>query len=277
MSAEKLLDRLDQLPPMPDVCLRLGDLINNPDVSSAQVARLIEQDASLTARLLRVANSAFYSTPGGISSVQRAITTLGFSTVHQLVLCAISRDMLERAGTPIPPAVGQHNQAVSVLSHSLAKSQRVPKRDVAMAAGLLHDVGRMAFLSLWPEGLRTYVQAVRDGARHSLALERKILGVDHVTVAAQIGVLWKYPEALREAIEHHHLETDDPDVSRLSDIVAVADAWAHDFGKPGLIGLEDVAGMELLSYRANRVGLTMKPPENDRPALQEAVSNGVSI
>ena len=280
MSAEQLLEKLDQLPPMPDVCLRLGALIHDPNCTANQVARLIETDAALTSRLLRVANSAFYSIPGGISSVQRAITTLGFSAVHQLVLCALSRDLLDHAGTPLPAWANQHNQAVSVISHKLAAQLRAPHRDVAMAAGLLHDVGRMAVLALWPEGLKRYEQALEGGATHSLSLERELMGQDHLQIATRLATLWKYPANLRDAIVHHHREkspAEDLPLS-LSDVIAVADAWAHALtGNELVLGLEGKGHIALEPSRLAKTGLTAEPQEAERDALLQAIRGGVSI
>ena len=86
INLDLILNRVDKLPTLPTVAHEVGNLVNDPDASSRDIADLIKQDQSLTARVLALVNSAYYSVPGGIADVQRAISYLGFNTVYQLVL-----------------------------------------------------------------------------------------------------------------------------------------------------------------------------------------------
>jgi len=273
---EQLLEKLTQLPPLPDVCLRLGELVEDPRCTAQSMAGLIEKDAALAADLLRLANSAFYAVPGGIKTVQRAVTTLGFSAVHQFALCTLSNSVLKRAGSGLDPVLSQHARAVSVIAVKLANDARIAGREVTLAAGLLHDVGRMAVQVLAPARMAEYHKAAHAAKNHTLRLERDLFGADHMQLAHQLGTHWRYPPALLNVIEHHHAEAGDPVPAKatVTDAVAVADAWASALGWPSL---KDVAWMPLDPQAAVRLGVGSTPTEGERATLSALVKNAVTF
>jgi HD-like signal output (HDOD) protein len=273
---EQLLDKLKQLPPLPDVCIKLGQLVEDPRCTAQSMAALIEKDAALTADLLRLSNSAFYAVPGGIKTVQRAVTTLGFSAVHQFALCMLSNSVLKRAGSGLDAVMAGHARAVSAISVKLATDAKVIGREMALAAGLLHDVGRMAAQVLLPEKMREY-QERASKAGFSLQLEREVFGADHLQVAGRLGIHWHYPPPLMAAIEHHHgSPADAPAAPRatVADAVAVADAWAWALGYPSSA---NGTAVEIDPTAAARLNLPALPADADRPALKALVENAVAF
>jgi len=273
---EQLLEKLTQLPPLPDVCLRLGELVEDPRCTAQSMAMLIEKDAALAADLLRLSNSAFYAVPGGIKTVQRAVTTLGFSAVHQFALCTLSNSVLKRSGSGLDPVLSQHARAVSVIAVKLANDARIAGREVTLAAGLLHDVGRMAVQVLAPERMAAYQKEALATKGHTLQLERELFGANHMQLAHLLGTHWRYPPALLDVIEHHHLESGDPVPTKatVTDAVSVADAWAASLGWPSL---KDDDGMALDPRAAIRLGVGSVPSPGERVTLTALVQNAVTF
>ena len=88
LNQESLTSRLDELPTLPNIVYELSRVINDPMSSTKEVEALMANDPSLTAKVLKLVNSAYYAIPGGVTSLGRAIAHIGFDTVNQLVLCA---------------------------------------------------------------------------------------------------------------------------------------------------------------------------------------------
>ncbi|MBN1308898.1 MAG: HDOD domain-containing protein, partial [Chitinispirillaceae bacterium] len=84
----RFIEQIDNLPALPAIVARLIDVVNSPDTSADDAAKLIQKDPALTTKMLRLANSAFYGIPRSISSVSSAVVILGFNTIRSLVLSA---------------------------------------------------------------------------------------------------------------------------------------------------------------------------------------------
>ncbi len=269
MTASALFSKIESLPPLPEVCLRLREALDDPRCTVKVIAKLILQDPSLTSELLRLANSAYFSVPGGVGSVERAVQMMGFGAVQQLVLCAVSSQLLQRAGEQTPSWLTEHSQAVALLSHRLAAEAKIPLKELALAAGLLHDVGRLALLVVEPEKSRAFAEKVRAGAQPSLALEAECFGADHQQAGAWLGAHWKYPAALTEVISRHH--TFAAESAALTDVVAVADGWVWELSSANT----NSRFREVLDpQRAQRVGLPVAPPEHLLAELAQLVKSG---
>lgn len=84
----EIVDRLDELPTLPSIVYELNRVINDPMSSTSDVEKIMGNDASLTTKVLKLANSAYYAIPGGVTSLQRAIAYIGYDTINQLALSA---------------------------------------------------------------------------------------------------------------------------------------------------------------------------------------------
>src|ERR1700745_3382504 len=98
LTQESIVARLDELPTLPSIVYELSRIIKHPMSSTSDVEKIMSNDQSLTAKVLRLVNSSYYAIPGGVSSLSRAIAYIGFDTVNQLVLCASILKALETKG-----------------------------------------------------------------------------------------------------------------------------------------------------------------------------------
>jgi putative nucleotidyltransferase with HDIG domain len=227
-------------------------------------------------RLLKLANSAFYGVRGGVSSVTRAVSFIGFSAVQELVLCIQAHGMLEGTGRGTPRWLAAHNQSVAALSRWLAVKHAPAVRDQALTAGLMHDLGRMALFALFPAQVAAYLEGLSRGIEGGIEAERTLIGVDHEQVGAVVATAWRFPAALVQVISNHTGEVPPASggtydaVQRLCDIVAVADAWAWQLGNPGVPGGKAI---EPHPTRVARAGLTASPLPEDRAVLLKALND----
>jgi putative nucleotidyltransferase with HDIG domain len=215
-----LLEQLQTLPLHQTTALRVLELLDDPNVGINQLASLVATDPSLAARVLKLANSAFFARRHNIDTVDRAVMVVGLQTVRTLTLAA-AFDLFDAKGGPLPANFWSHSLACASAATALARQLGVPA-NTAMCAGLLHDVGQALLVRLVPTSAAALDKAVDEDARREL--ERELVGVDHVEAAVLALTAARFPRALVEAVGGHH---DDVAVRRasldLAQLVAVAD------------------------------------------------------
>lgn len=194
-----LLDALEKLPARRPVSLQVVSMVDDPDTSAGKLAGMVGADAALTARLLRLSNSAYYGLSGRVSSVQYAITVLGFSTVRAMALADAAG---VQDGDVAPDGFWEHAAIVGVASAAAARwtGARAPE---ALCAGLLHDLGKVLLCRVDEEGYGELLRTYPDGPE-LLRAERRTYGMDHAAVAAQVLETWSLPEELVRPVRTHH-------------------------------------------------------------------------
>ncbi len=237
----RLVDRIDSLPSIPLVAERVGTMVHDPRHDAQAIARVMKGDPALTAKVLRLANSPYFAIPGGVSDVARAISFLGFNTLHQIVLTASVFRMLGKGKHERARRLFRHSVAVGAAAEALAEHIGFDDRATAFTAGLLHDLGRFALLHVAPDLLdRITEAAVRENLRPRAAEER--LGMEpHDALGDRLARRWRFPQRLQAAIRFHHAT----DISEreglprhlhpLVDLVALADGLCDRYGY-GLVG-----------------------------------------
>jgi hypothetical protein len=170
------------LPTIPPVLTGIIALIDDDRAGAKKLVELIERDQALTARLLRLANSAFFGQARKVSTIPRAVLLLGFSTVRNLALGVKVWDTL---GTGVSrkelEALWTHAVQVAAAARVIARQQRQVNPDEAFTSGLLHDVGQLVLALRFKE---LYWDTVRKATstEHLAGLEQSTLGVDHAEV-----------------------------------------------------------------------------------------------
>lgn len=244
-SVEMLLDAMDRLPSQGNVALRVLWMADDPTTGLADLARAVETDPVLVARLLHLANSAYYSPRTPIGTVERAITLLGFATVRTVatvVACGLG------SAAAVPNGFWQHASAVANAAQLIAWRFGVPTGD-AFTLGLLHDLGRgllhvadperSAEVDLECERQRAvaagatalpagggFSGGLLTGELDRLQLEERIFGIAHPDAAARVLTSWRFPAHMVDAIAQHHCAADAAP-SDLVRLLVAAEAVAH--------------------------------------------------
>jgi putative nucleotidyltransferase with HDIG domain len=218
---------LDELPSLPAVVMELLGSIEQDDVDISVLAKKVSYDAALTAKTLRLANSSLYSLQVKVTTIQQAITFLGFQTTRNLITAAAVTGCFPSGRCPgfDDRAFWRHSIATAACARVLARRMRF-NQDYAFTAGLLHDIGRQVLASCYPERYARVLarQAANDGAL--LDAERAELGVDHVDAGVTLAELWNFSDTMRLAIAYHHAP-ETPGAGFLATIVHVANAVVH--------------------------------------------------
>jgi HD-like signal output (HDOD) protein/ActR/RegA family two-component response regulator len=193
------------LPSPSTTYIELAGLLGRVDATTEQVAEVLERDIAMAAKVLQLANSAYFGRQEPVSSLHDAVTLLGHETLRSL---AVSAEAFQQFHIPaaIPcfsrDAVQHRSLQVARLAHKL--SQGDPEADDSFAAGLLLDVGLLVLAANEPEYLgEVLLTAEREGRHvHEIELERH--GITHAEIGAHLLALWGLPHTIVEAVAHHH-------------------------------------------------------------------------
>lgn len=220
---------VQDLPILPRTYFALRSALANPNISLQRVARIIEQDVSVSAKVLQFVNSAFFGLPREISTVETAVGYLGAEMLRHLVFSAGVFHVFERANAVKGFSFEDlhlHSQLVARIAGRIPATSHVS--DVAIVAGLLHDVGKLVLATRSPEHFaRALGKSQEDNIPVYLA-EEKLIGASHAEVGAYLLGLWGLPTPVVEAVAHHHHPRRIPhDMLGAIGIVHIANALAH--------------------------------------------------
>ncbi len=264
VSIDSIVEAVNDLPALPHVVVKVMELTEDPDATAQDINAALSQDQSMTAKVLRMANSAFYGFPRRIATVTDATVFLGFKTVRSIVMAASVSDILsqEVAGYALAPGeLWRHSQSVAMAARFVAKKAKYGMVDVAYTAGLLHDIGKVILNDNLKEAYHEVVEKVMADNIPFMEAENEILGFNHANVGARIAEKWNLPTELVEAIAFHHSPDNARENLRLTSIVHVADALCLSMGigigVDGMLYPLSAQALQLLQLNENEIDLTI--------------------
>ncbi len=206
---DQIYSKVDELPSLPTIVPKILAIANDEKSSVGDLVAVIRKGPSLTAKILKVANSAYYGFSGKISTVEMAVSVLGFNMIKSLV---ISIGMIDSE-----PSTGRstHYTRRGLWVHSLgvAKAMEIigekylsrKEREHLYVIGLLHDIGKMVYDKYFSIQYEYALdQAEVSGVANLFDFEKKFVGLDHGEVAAMLFQRWKFPKEIVETIRYHH-------------------------------------------------------------------------
>jgi putative nucleotidyltransferase with HDIG domain len=227
LSLGDIVDKLQDLPSLPVVVMELLSSIEQDDVDISVLARKVSHDQALTAKTLRLANSPAYGLQVKVTTIQQAITFLGFQTTRNLITAAAITGCFAqgRCAGFDDKVFWRHSIATAACARVLARRMRL-NQDYAFTAALLHDIGRLVLVATVPE---RYAEVIAWRAAQDCELieaERAVLGVDHVAAGVALSEHWNFSDTMRLAIAHHH-DPETPGAGFLATVIHVANAIVH--------------------------------------------------
>jgi putative nucleotidyltransferase with HDIG domain len=205
----ELLAKLHDIPTLPMVAMKVNELINDPNSSSADIAEVLKKDQVLVAKILRLVNSSYYAIPGGVADVQRALAFLGFNTLAQLVLSLSVFEVFQGKTSEHFSMLDfwRHALGTAVCSELLAKRLKLSKPEEAFTCGLLHDIGKLVLHEIDPDRLGSIVAETAKRECSFFDVEREWDLPGHSYLGEVIATKWGLPQVIRLSIRYHHFDT----------------------------------------------------------------------
>ena len=205
MTPESLVQGTHTLFSLPDVAFRVNELIDQPNTRPSDLAEVILCDPGLSARLLRLINSAYYGLSKPVDTVSQAIYLIGQRELRDLVVATSAVNLFK--GLP-PEQVNMeifwfHSIACGIAARELARRCRLPEGERLFLAGLLHSVGKLVFYSQCPDQYRQVLQRFEQEGVDTVVAERQVFGFTYADLSAELLKTWRFPERLWVAVAHH--------------------------------------------------------------------------
>lgn len=261
----RLVARMDQLPSLPAIYTRLLDKMRDPECGIDDIAELVARDISLTARVLKLVNSAFFGLRQQVSSLNEAVNYLGLDTLKALVLSinAFSQFEQKSLGGLSLESLWNHSLLTAGCAKLIAEMETGNARlvDEAFVAAMLHDTGKLVLATNFGADYGAAMAAAGNVPAAAMSAEEIAFGATHADVGGYLFSLWGLPGSIVDAVTWHHDPLGSPETT-FGPLACVhaANVWTH-------------AGDESASGRLNReyydrLGLAGRIPDWHRACVE---------
>lgn len=239
----KLGIAVERMPAFPKSVQKILEMTRNINCLPKDLVGVIEKDPVMTMKVLKVINSAYYSLPNKITSVNQSVVYLGLNTVKNLALAFAAVGILPRmnaAGFDIQRYL-LHSLTTAAIARQLASQYAKGEADPGdcYIAGLLHDFGKVVLAQYLAPEFREALELTYQGGMSLHQAERQVIGVDHGFIGAKLAERWQFPPHLVDVIRMHHSEEHEPDammdclrvanqISRMRELGDAGHPWRND-------------------------------------------------
>jgi putative nucleotidyltransferase with HDIG domain len=255
LNLSSLIATVKDLPPMPTVVMKVMEITQDPDASVSKVQLLISQDQALSAKILRIVNSAMYSLRREVSTVSHAVAVLGIETVKSVIMAASVERVFQTAKDLGTKLLADHSWGTAVAARTIARRVRYPNVEEALICGLMHDIGKPVLLQNLKTRYTEIISQVYAGNSNFHQLELLAFGFSHAHVGALMARKWNFPAQLAEAVAYHHSPISAPTHKQLACVINLANLFMISMG----IGFEKNKGL-VLEKQASAEYLKLNEP-----------------
>lgn len=264
--ARKKVQLLKNLPTLPGMIEQISRAVESKRFSVADIGRLISRDQVLSAKVLKLANSAFFGFSRKVGSLTQALVLLGFDVVKGLILTSSVFDLMKHRAE----ALWLHSMGVATAASIIATEIEFPEAEEASIAGLLHDLGKVVLRAHMPEDNEAIAALMAERGLTVREAEREVLGFDHSHIGQWLAESWKLPENLIDPIRWHHQPEGARNAPVVTAVVHLADHLTRAYGLGD--GNDDWVP-ELDRTAMKRLNLSGKQLENIVDAMCDKLSS----
>lgn len=229
-SLEAIVAETVEIPTFPPVARKVIELVDKDSTSTAELEHLVSKDQDLATRVLRFVGSAYLGSGRRVETILHAIMLIGFDMLRALVVAASIRNMFRHYG-PTERYLWEHSVFTSVAASGLARETRRVNIELAIAGGLLHDVGKVVMNNSDPERCAKITDIARTQGVSFADLELEEFGFTHSDVGALLLSMWDFPEILQAVVSHHSYYVSrfpsEETTAALCVVVAAANEFSH--------------------------------------------------
>ncbi|MFT5218232.1 MAG: putative nucleotidyltransferase with HDIG domain [Planctomycetota bacterium] len=204
---DQLLEQAGELPPLPEIYIRVEELLASDASSASDIGKVLQSDPALTARVLKLINSAFFGLSNEVTSIPQAISLLGRDQLKQVLVGSVLSGVVKDFNLRDFPLRNfwQHCIKSAIIGRQLAmQNARIIDHEAFFTIGLLHDIGWLVIAKVNPGSFMRISELALLENKDALEVEKDTLGVTHVEVGVALLQKWKMPELIIECVEKHH-------------------------------------------------------------------------
>jgi len=205
MTPEDVIQNLGELPLLPQVATRVMRISEASSTSSEELQNLIRTDQALTAKVLKVANSAIFGMRREVVTLTQAMLTLGFLTARSVVVASSVKTLFSRGTVGAQErTLWEHALVTAIAGSAFSKAMRFPETEEVFMAGLMHDIGKTLLALKFPEPYGALLDSVERQEGDGLTLELDTFGFDHAVVGEALFRFWNMAKSTQAAARWHH-------------------------------------------------------------------------
>jgi putative nucleotidyltransferase with HDIG domain len=241
---KSIIKKIDGLKPIPQVANKIMSVVEDPESSLSDLSNVITYDASVTANLLKLANSAYFGRSGKIDSIHQAIVYLGMDQAVDLVLLATGAENLKTPQKGYDLNKGdlwKYSVTSALIARELAEMKGAGKTHLIFTAALLKDIGKVILNQHVEDAFEKINTLVKEKKFTFREAEKEVIGIDHAELGGRVAENWKFSSEMVEIIKNHHMPQKSTIAEFESSIVYMADTICMMMG----IGV----GSDGLAYR----------------------------
>ena len=222
-----IINKIEQLPTLPVVTNQINNLFKKDNITIRDLEKLIQKDAPLTTKILKIVNSSFYGLINKTSSLEHALVILGLNEVKNIVLAfSIQSFFTSETNYNGRNRFWKHSIVCSQIAKFLGNHFNAPEKDTLFLSGLIHDIGKLVFDQYFhSEFLKTIDMVISKKVKTSEA-EKIILGTTHYQVAAKLLQQWQFPKEVVMQVFYHHAPWHDMNYTTGSIIIYLSDVMS---------------------------------------------------
>lgn len=260
---EEILNQVESLPTLPGLALDIMSIAENPNASLSDMVLLIQRDPSLTVKILKIANSAYYGYTRKVNNLQSALLILGLREIRNISLSISVINLFQPSADRVSfnhHLFWLHSSGCAQIARSLAFKLGFFELELeAFTAGLIHDIGKIIIDQFLHEDFARILDLVHHEHLSFYEAENKILGTNHALIGSWLAKKWALPSELVEAIEYHHHPEDSIHDPLLSSLIHTANV----FGKAkNLSFLEEFRGESISDNNGWKILQNRSPRKN---------------
>lgn len=204
MTPQQLVQEIETLFSLPDVAIRLNNLIDQPGTSIDELVEVVQLDAGIASTVLRLANSAWYGLPSKVDTISRAITLIGQKALRDLVMSTSVITTFKGISSEFVDMRDFWDNSVTcgVVTRNLAQKCGMRESERMFLAGLLHKIGRLVFYASRPVQYRQVLHDQANGEAAIVAAEEAVFGFNYAQLGAALLQAWRVPAALDEVVAY---------------------------------------------------------------------------
>ena len=261
---QSLVKGVVKLISLPEIYIRVSQILEDENHNAKQLGEIISHDPALTARILRIVNSAYYSFATKVELVSRAVSVIGEDDLRNLVLATSAVDTFKRIPNQLVDIdlFWRHSVHTGIVSRLLSKHCNILHGERLFVAGMLHDIGKLILYFKEPELSQRVLLAAAESDGQLFRSEQEIIGFTHGDVGGALIDAWQLSDTLKEVVTYHHAPLQARKYQLEASIVHIANCVVNALGPDIEVDehlLDDYPGFEPKTLEITGLDLKILP------------------